>query len=307
MNSTKIAFLYLGQAHDEFPAVADQLAQKGIKSRLVHLDEQVDWGEFSLVSIRHCRGFHLVPDFQSRVERLHEQIGSIPLVNSIRIVRSLLDKHIYLYELEQDGFNTLPTIWARRGEFTSLSEIMANTGWKDLVIKPTASSKSWNTFRLFQTDGKIFLWKAENASSRPAQTSFEHCDELFRALNTQHTICFQRFHPEILTRGEMSFVFIQGRFSHVIQKKTSPHHWVAHEFFGGVNRPGSATKPEIEWAQSVYSRLEQKYGSFLYARIDAIANEEQICLMECESVIPRLFLREGQAVDRYTNALTELL
>jgi len=37
--------------------------------------------------------------------------------------------------------------------------------------------------------------------------------------------------PEILSRGELSFVFIDGKFSHAVQKTVARNNWLAHDFF----------------------------------------------------------------------------
>ena len=60
---------------------------------------------------------------------------------------------------------------------------------------------------------------------------------------------------------------------------------------------------EINWAEDIYARLAYKYGDFLYARIDGISDAQKLRLLECELVVPRLFLREGQAFEKYAIAI----
>jgi len=109
--------------------------------------------------------------------------------------------------------------------------------------------------------------------------------------------------PEILSRGELSFVFIDGKFSHAVQKTVARNNWLAHEFFGGKNEHYKAAVTEMNWAQDIYSRLSYKYGDFLYARIDSIPDGQKLRLLECELVVPRLFLREGHAFKKYAIAI----
>jgi len=74
------------------------------------------------------------------------------------------------------------------------------------------------------------------------EASLQHQGEILLAL-AQHfgnmpldnDVCFQKFMPEILSRGELSFVFIDGKFSHAVQKTVARNNWLAHEFFGGKN------------------------------------------------------------------------
>jgi len=76
--------------------------------------------------------------------------------------------------------------------------------------------------------------------------------------------------PEILSRGELSFVFIDGKFSHAVQKTVARNNRLAHDFFCGKNEHYKAAVTEINRVQDVYARLSYKYGDFLYARIDSI-------------------------------------
>jgi len=55
--------------------------------------------------------------------------------------------------------------------------------------------------------------------------SIQHQGEILLALaqhfgnmSLDNDVCFQKFMPEILSRGELSFVFIDGKFSHAVQK-----------------------------------------------------------------------------------------
>jgi hypothetical protein len=47
----------------------------------------------------------------------------------------------------------------------------------------------------------------------------------------------------------------------------------------------------------------QRYGYFLYARVDAIPHKQNLQLLECELVVPRLFLTEGNALNKYVQAI----
>jgi hypothetical protein len=120
-------------------------------------------------------------------------------------------------------------------------------------------------------------------------------------------VCVQQFMPEIFSRGELSFVFIDNEFSHAIRKTVAPGNWLAHEFFGGNNEYYQATVNEISWAEHIFTTLGQRYGDFLYARIDAIPDKQRLLLLECELMVPRLFLSEGHALERYARALKNRL
>ena len=123
----------------------------------------------------------------------------------------------------------------------------------------------------------------------------------------QHDLCIQKFMPEIFSQGELSFVFIDNQFSHAIRKTVACDNWLAHEFFGGNNACYSPTISQISWARDIFSVLQQKYGDFLYARIDAIPDSQDLRLLECELMVPRLFLSEGNALKKYVQAINARL
>lgn len=52
-----------------------------------------------------------------------------------------------------------------------------------------------------------------------------------------HDVCVQRFMPDILARGELSFIFMGGTFSHAVRKTVGTQGGgFAHELLGGVNQ-----------------------------------------------------------------------
>jgi hypothetical protein len=121
------------------------------------------------------------------------------------------------------------------------------------------------------------------------------------------TVSVQPFVDEIITRGETSFVFVGGQFSHAIAKSVAENGWIAHESFGGVNTRVEADPGQVAWAEELHILLCSWFGPLQYARIDALpAPHSGLQLLECELVAPRLFLREGGALDRYARSLLEV-
>jgi len=300
-----IGFLFLGQTHTDYFDVTLCLSKYGLESHLIDLNhsDHIKWDEYNLINVRECRGYHLDPDFLRKIEVLENLLGSTPITNSLAIIRSAIDKGKYLQELEQDGVDIIPTFWLKRGATVTLEDVIQETGWNELVVKPTVSSKCWNTYRVVKHASGMEIIKAENQTSLVLKNvAFNHHQALAELLKS-NDVCFQKFMPEILSRGELSFVFIDGKFSHAIQKTVARNNWLAHEFFGGKNEYYKAAVPEINWAQDIYAKLSYKYGDFLYARIDSIPDGQKLRLLECELVVPRLFLREGQAFEKYAIAI----
>jgi len=300
-----VGFLFLGECHIEYPSIVQALLEHGIESQLIDLHDcdSVQWDQFNLINIRECRGYHHHANFLAKIDLLESKLGQVPLTNSFPVIRAGIDKAIYLRELELAGIDLIPTLWLKRQEFVSLEELFAKTGWHDFVIKPTISSKSWNTYRVLIQGSDIQIAKA--ATQMVFQSNSENTG--ITELLESNELCIQKFMSEIFSQGELSFVFIDNQFSHAIRKTVAQDNWLAHEFFGGNNACYSPTIRQISWARDIFSVLQQKYGDFLYARIDAIPDNQDLRLLECELMVPRLFLSEGNALKKYVQAINARL
>lgn len=305
MNPKRIGFLYLGETHSEYPNIARCLSGHGIKSQLIDLADShsTQWDDFNLINVHECRGYHRHPDFLSKIDDLENKLDHVPMTNSFSVIRAAIDKANYLRELEWAGVDLIPTLWLKRGEPITIEGIIKITGWQDFVIKPTVSSKSWNTYRVVANGSDIQIAKADtNMSYQDIKMN-----NAFTDLIEAGDVCVQKFMPEIFSSGELSFVFIDNEFSHAIRKTVAPDNWLAHEFFGGNNEYYQATANDISWAEQIFITLGQRYGDFLYARIDAIPDNQHLLLLECELIVPRLFLNEGNALESYVQAMKKKL
>jgi hypothetical protein len=306
----RAVYLSLGAPHLEFPGVAAALAARGLDAELVHLDDlnEIDWQRVDLVNVRMARGYHLCPDFLPRVEHLRKRLldlpgGPVPMANPIEIVRAGVDKGQYLRQLQEDGVASIPTRWIPRDTRLVVTDVMEEAGWEEVVIKPLVSSGSWRTLRISRTGvsthpSHLTLGADDNAHQRL-------CDEIL----TSNDVCIQPFLPEILHDGELSFVFLDGRFSHAVRKTVGDGGgWWAHERLGGRNFSHSPHPDELAWATTVHDALRSRYGDLWFGRIDGIRGEDgRLLLLECELAIPRLLLPEGDAFGCYADAIIQRL
>lgn len=305
MKPKRIGFLYIGETHNEYPDIASCLSDHGIESKLIDLTDcqSVQWDGFNLINVRECRGYHRYPNFLAIIDDLEGKLGHVPMANSFPVIRAAVDKANYLYKLELAGVNMIPTVWLKQGEAITLEDIIESTGWQDFVIKPTVSSKSWQTYRVVANGNKLQIIKADtNMLCQDIKANVDLTN-----LIEAGDICVQKFMPEIFSHGELSFVFIDNQFSYAIRKTVAPENWLAHEFFGGKNEYYLVSKKEINWAEQIFKTLSKKYGDFLYARIDAIPDDQRLLLLECELIVPRLFLNEGHALEAYVQAMKKRL
>ncbi|MEU1276270.1 hypothetical protein [Streptomyces sp. NPDC005799] len=309
---SRVVYLSMGTPHREYTGVAAALAERGVEAHLVHLDDadSVDWAGVELVNVRMCRGYHADPRFLERVTHLHDRLrnapnGPIPLANNLDLIHDAVDKGRYLRRLaEEDGVGLIPTRWLPRGTDLRVADLMDEAGWDDIVIKPTVSAGSWRAIRVSRTGRSAsdshFVMDGTEGGGVP----FE---EQMRALLTTRDLFAQRFLPAVLDDGELSLVFLGGRFSHAVRKTVgSGGGWWAHERLGGVNFAVEPTDEEYAWGENIYRALERRYGCLWFGRVDGIRDMEgHLRLLECELAIPRLLLPEGQAFGRYADVIAQ--
>ncbi|MDM7952325.1 MAG: hypothetical protein QUV07_03785 [Cyanobium sp. CZS 25K] len=318
----RIALLHLGRIHDETPALRAVLAQRGIASELVPLPSpagggvagggaidgsrfdwgRFDWGRFDRVSVRDCRDSHRHGDFLPRIRALaqHLEALGVPLANPLPVVVAGHAKSDYLPQLEREGVALIPSRWLPRGWRGSLEGLLEACGWSEAVLKPAIGAKSWHTYRVGRDGARLAITAADGTTPGDG----DDADGWLARLTQEGEVCVQRFLPAICRAGEFSAVFLGGRFSHAVEKTVAAGGWIAHERFGGSNRARQASAEERRWAAAVEERLRRRFGVLPYARIDGIRDEGgALLLLECELVIPRLFLSEGQAFGRYVDVL----
>jgi hypothetical protein len=224
----------------------------------------------------------------------------VPLANPLPVIVAGHAKSDYLPQLEREGVALIPSRWLPRGWRGSLAGLLDACGWREAVLKPSIGARSWHTYRVRREGQGLAITAADGTTPRDAGDG----DGWLARLAQDGEVCVQRFLPAICRAGEFSAVFLGGRFSHAVEKSVAAVGWIAHEGFGGRNRLREASASERRWACAVEERLRRRFGVLPYARIDGIRDEEgELLLLECELVIPRLFLSEGEAFGRYAEVL----
>jgi glutathione synthase/RimK-type ligase-like ATP-grasp enzyme len=230
---------------------------------VVWSEPTVDWCRFDAVLIRSCWDYHLrTSEFLEWVQRL-DALG-VSLFNPPALIRWNVEKH-YLRDLASRGAPVLTTIWLPRGA----TNVELPPSWSRVVVKPVVSLSAHDTWLL---DVPL----DEHGRSR-----------LARMLDTGDVLV-QPFVPEIRRYGEMSFVFIDGTFSHAARKRPRPRDFRVQEQHGGRSAPARPSSRHVQTATGVLALLPT---TPLYARIDAIVYRDQFRLMEAELIEPELFFR----------------
>jgi len=255
------------------------LAAAGVETEIVDWRSPGgDFNRFDLIVLRSCWDYHLrAAEF---IVWLQQVAQTTPVLNPIDTVLWNHNK-FYLREVEALGIEIAPTVFVSHAETLDAEQATVRS-WQKAVVKPAISASAHNT-RLM--DG--------------ATLSAEH--DFVRKMNGPFLV--QRFIPEIQNQGEISFVYIDGRFSHAALKRPTAGDFRVQQEHGGsadLFHPDSAL---LDQANEIAATVAQVRDS-LYCRIDAVARDSRLVLMELELIEPELFLglAEG-AAERFAKAI----
>lgn len=233
----------------------------------------VDWAGFDACLIRSTWDYH---DKHEEFLGWTREVGdATQLWNPPELVAWNADKG-YLRELGEAGVPIVPTEWVRRGEGARLDEILAARGWDEAVVKPVVDLGARNLRRVRRGDAG-------------AQAALEE-------VLARHEAMVQPFLPSVEARGELSLVFIEGRFSHAVRKRPAKGDFRVQSTWGGSAAQEEPTAPELAIATAA---LEHLPDPPLYARADLIEDlNGHPSLIELELIEPNLYLSQHPASAR---------
>ena len=279
-----------GLAVDEHPLL-DSLATRDIRAvPAVWSDPTVAWEQFAGVVIRSCWDYHLrFAEFFQWVDRV-TSLG-VPIWNAPATLR-WNSRKTYLHDLAIGGVRTVPTLWFLgddpRRTTVSLADVVEDTGWDHVVVKPIVSASAHETWEVWRDDARA------NAAVHDAR---------LRALIARHGAMVQPFMPEIMADGEWSLLFLGGAFSHAVIRSAErgTGEFRVQRAYGGTHE--SVTPPPTILRQAE-SALRSAPGEPLYARVDGIPMDDTLVVTELELLEPSLFLdADPAAPDRFADAI----
>ncbi|HEV2751155.1 MAG TPA: hypothetical protein VGV12_11590 [Gemmatimonadales bacterium] len=229
----------------------------------------VCWDDYQAVVVRSCWDYHrLLPEFLAWIARLERD--SLALWNPPALLRWNSHKS-YLRDLAARGVPIVPTRWLERGHSFELSELLQQEAWPEAVVKPAVSASAFGA------------WSTTLAGAAASQPRLE-------ALLEAGDVLVQPFMPEVRDAGEWSLMFFAGRFSHAVLKRPAAGDYRVQWEFGGSAETRTATRELIEDAERVLAAVPRGEGEPLYARVDGVARDGRLVLMELELIEPHLFL-----------------
>jgi hypothetical protein len=205
-------------------------------------------------------------DFIAKLDAI-EGTGTI-LCNSTDITRWNINKN-YLRKLSDLGAQTIPTLWL---EAPTSDDVIA-------------------AFAHFDTDRVVV--KRQTGAGAEGQYSFSKDAPPPADWRMAHPAMIQPFLPAIVEEGELTFVFIDGEFSHSVRKTAPENEYRIQSLYGGTEEVFIPSPDELSDAQAIMHALPFNETP-LYARIDMIRLASgQLAVMEAELIEPYLYPVQG--------------
>ncbi|MGH9305647.1 MAG: ATP-grasp domain-containing protein [Acidimicrobiales bacterium] len=261
-------------AHDLFPdadsdLLVNALETLGLESEVVSWDDpQAEWRRRCLVVVRST--WDSVDRPGEYVEWAREVGAVTKLVNSPDMLAWNLDK-AYLQDLAADSVSVVPTAWIFPGQDWGLPRA-------EFVIKPSISAGGRET-AAYGPDGLD-----------------EAGDHVRRLLGQGLTVMVQPYLASVVDPGELSLIFIDGRFSHAVGKDpllqmgagVQERLWERITFRGLLDPAPAQLKAARVALGSVERRFEETPA---YARVDLLDDRAgQPLVLEVELIDPNLSL-----------------
>jgi glutathione synthase/RimK-type ligase-like ATP-grasp enzyme len=244
--------------------LASALWEQDCEARTVAWDEpEVEWGDFDLCLIRSTWDYHEKHceflDWTRQVE------ATTALQNRAGLIAWNSEK-TYLRELAKRGVRTVPTVWVSRDSRLELEGILAGTGWAEAVVKPVVDLGARNLHRARADEGSAAL-----------ETVLQRGGAMV-----------QPFLPSLEEQGELSLIYVEGRFTHAVRKRPAPGDFRVQSLWGGTVSREEPSDAEVELAESALAEFKE---APLYARVDLVAGPGgEPCLIELELIEPNLYL-----------------
>ena len=204
-------------------------------------------------------------EFLTRIDEL--TAAGVTLCNAPEVVRWNVDKS-YLRALAERGVPTVPTLWPEAPCAPDIRAAFDHFGVDRVVTKRRvgagASGQSLFTREAGVADG----WTMD----RPGM--------------------IQPFLPAICDEGELSFLFVDGDFSHAIRKQPAAGDYRVQALYGAQNVALSPAPEDLSAARRVLAELP--FTDLLYARIDMVRGADGgLLVMEAELIEPYLYPLQG--------------
>lgn len=242
----------------------------GLKTIILAWDNlKFDWKDTKYVIFRSTWDyFDRFEEFSNWLKKVSQKTI---LLNSAKIIRWNIDKH-YLLDLSTKGIHTIPTQYIDKGSKNTLKNLLDQNNWKEAILKPCISAGAYRTFRV-------------------NLNNYEELESKFQQIIKEQDMMLQPFQQNIVKKGEISLVVINGQFTHAVLKKAKSGDYRVQDDYGGSVHPYTPTVAEIAFAEKTIAACLEKP---IYARVDLVTdNDGKTALIELELIEPELWFRNN--------------
>lgn len=204
-------------------------------------------------------------DYQDRKDEFLTRLDTlaargIAVCNSPDVVRWNIDK-TYLRDLAARGAPTVPTLWLDDAGAQDVLAALDHFGTDRVVVKRQVGAGGMGQYSFTRDTPPDAGWRMGRAAM------------------------IQPFLPAIVEEGEFTFFFVDGRFSHAVQKVAAPGEYRIQSLYGGQERDYAPSSADQAAAEAVIATLP--FPAPLYCRVDMIRLPTgELAVMEAEMVEP---------------------
>jgi hypothetical protein len=252
---------------DDKPLI-DALEKRGATVHRPAWTESIDWNQFDVSVIRTTWDYHAQKD------AFVQWCKSVPnLYNEAEIIEWNTHKS-YLRALEERGTAIAPTVWINAHETADVQKELLHFGSKKGFIKPQVGACASDTLRFTISECKLA--------------------QQFLLDNEHQDMMLQPYLQSVETEGELTAVFIDGKFTHGVQKIPVKGDYRVQDDFGASDMPYEFNTEELHTMQETLRAVPQ-HAHLLYARFDYLRSDDgELLLNELELVEPSLFFRHSE-------------
>ncbi len=277
--------IYIQNVLDEDNYVKIALEKQGLKvGRLAWDNATFDWSSTKYILFRTTWDyFDRFSEFSVWLNKVSQQTI---LLNSENIIRWNIDKH-YLLDLQKNGVHICESYFVELAEKRNLQELANLYKLTEFVLKPCISGGGRHTYKI----------NPENI--------VEH-EEVFSKLISEEAMILQPFQKNIVDKGEISLMVMNGKFTHAVLKIAKQGDFRVQDDFGGTVHDYSPTQSEIEFAENAVKACKELP---IYARVDVFMdNDNKLAIAELELIEPELWFRNyPKAADELAKGIKQLI
>ena len=172
-------------------------------------------------------------------------------------------------------------------ETKSLQELAVDHQLTEFVLKPCISGGGRHTYKINQNN----ILKYET---------------IFSELIAKEAMIIQPFQHNIVTKGEISLMVMNGYFTHAVLKIAKKGDFRVQDDFGGTVSDYLPSQVEIDFAENAIKACKELP---IYARVDVFTdNNGKLAIAELELIEPELwFRRNSEAANELAKGIKALI